>query len=281
MAERSKIRMIALDLDRTTLKEDGTIPERTVRALNEAGERGVQIVIATGRVRDALPSSLRGIKHISYYLCSNGASVFREDDGEKKLIYDKCLAAEAVELMTGYVREKGYMFESFTEGSAYIGRDWYEKVDKGLVMFRGRDYVLSTRIPVDDIYGFTLEHKERIENLNVFFPSQEEKEKFRPLLAAIPEATLTSSVPSNYELGGKGVSKGDALKIVLDREDITSDELMAAGDSPNDISMLKLAGLSVAVANAEEPVKEVCSFTVPSNEDAGVGYAVEKYVLQQ
>lgn len=275
-----EIRIIALDLDRTTLREDGTIPERVVDALNRAGKLGVQTVIATGRVLDALPDALSELKYVRYYICSNGAAIFGLDGGQPVLLHEKCLEPGAVEMMTGYIREAGYMFESFTGGRAYIGRNYYEMVEKGLVKYRGRDYVLRTRTPVDDIFGFTLDHKDRIENLNVFFRTQKEKEAFRPLLAAIPDSTLTSSIPSNYELGGMGVSKGAALRFIMEREAIGSENLMAAGDSPNDITMLELAELSVAVANAEEPVKQVCKYIAPSNEEGGVGEAVERFILR-
>ena len=273
------IKMIALDLDRTTLRDDGTIPERVAAALNRAGELGVHTVIATGRVLDALPDALSELEYVKYYICSNGAAIFELDGDRPVLIYEKCLEPDAVEMMTGYVREAGYMFESFTDGRAYIGKNYYDLVGKGLIGYRGRDYVLRTRTPVDDIFGFTLKHKDRIENLNVFFRTQKEKDAFRPLLSAIPDSTLTSSIPSNYELGGMGVSKGAALRFLMDREGIHPEDLMAAGDSPNDITMLELAGLSVAVSNAEDSVKRVCRYIAPSNEDGGVGEAVERFVL--
>lgn len=305
---KNKISMIALDLDRTTLREDGTIPERTVSALNRAGELGTDIVIATGRVFDALPAALGELRYIRYYICSNGAAVFRAKSGSGdsegryeenedhaecsgedlpgkpdldsvEILMERCLDPAAVEKMVGYVRDAGLMFESFTAGRAYIGRDYYDMVDRGLLMYRSRDYVINTRRPVDDIFGFTLDNKERIENLNVFFPTQEEKAAFRPLLESIPNSTLTSSVPSNYELGGQGVSKGAALSFLMELEGVKPENLMAAGDSPNDITMLELAGVSVAVGNAEESVKSVCSYVAPTNEDAGVGEAVERFVL--
>ena len=65
----------------------------------------------------------------------------------------------------------------------------------------------------------------------------------------------------------------------MELEGVKPENLMAAGDSPNDITMLELAGVSVAVGNAEESVKSVCSYVAPTNEDAGVGEAVERFVL--
>ena len=69
------------------------------------------------------------------------------------------------------------------------------------------------------------------------------------------------------------------MKYLMDEEGISSENLMAAGDSPNDITMLKLAGISVAVGDAEDQVKQVCSYIAPSCEEAGVGEAVERFVL--
>ena len=273
----SDIRMIALDLDRTTLKDHRTMTDVTIDALERAGKLGVEIVIATGRVFDALPDVVHGLSCVKYFICSNGATVF--DAKTHEIIYEKCLEPQAVETMVDYVKERGYMFESFTEGFAYIGRDYYDKVAAGKLLYRSREYVTDTRTPVDDIFSFTLDHKNRIENMNVFFPTPEEKENAREYLAAIPNSVLTSSFPSNLELEGEGVGKGAALSFVMEKDIISPDELLAAGDSPNDLSMLELAGIPVAVANAEQAVKDAASYIAPSNVDDGVADAISKFVL--
>lgn len=278
MAERKHdIRMIAIDLDRTTLKDTKNMSEANIAALEEAGKAGVIVVIATGRVYDALPPVVHELSSVKYFICSNGASVF--DAVTHEILYEKCLKPYAVEEMSEYVKSKGYMYESFTDGHAYIGRDYFDKVDRGELMYRTREYVVTTRTPVDDIFDFTLMHKDRIENLNVFFPTQKEKAEAAPILAAIPDSVLTSSLPSNYELEGEGVSKGAALSFLMDMEQMTGRNLIAVGDSPNDISMLKLSGTPVAVENAEKSVKEAACYIAPSCYDDGVADAIQKFVL--
>lgn len=275
--ERNPIRMIAIDLDRTALKDTKSMSEANIEALEEAGRNGVEVVIATGRVFDALPDIAHELSCVRYFICSNGASVFDAETHE--ILFEKSLTPEAVETMVGYVRDKGYMFESFTRGHAYIGRDYFEKVERGELLYRTREYVLTTRTPLDDIFAFTLDHKENIENLNVFFPTAEEKAAARAFLASIPDSVLTSSFSSNYELEGKGVSKGAALSFLMDKEGIGADGLMAVGDSPNDISMLRLSGTPVAVDNAEDEVKEAACYIAPSCYDDGVADAVRRFVL--
>ena len=274
---KKDIKMIAIDLDRTTLKDTKNISDANIEALERAGKAGVMVAIATGRVYDALPESVHSLSCVKYFICSNGASVF--DARTHEILFEKCLAPDAVKTMTEFVRAKNYMYESFTEGHAYIGRDYFDKVDRGELMYRTRDYVVTTRTPVDDIFEFTLDHRERIENLNVFFPTPEEKAQAVPVLAAIPNSVLTSSFPSNLELEGEGVSKGAALTYLMERENISAENLMAIGDSPNDISMLDLSGTPVAVENAEDPVKEAACYIAPSCYDDGVADAIHKYIL--
>ena len=271
------IKMIAVDLDRTALDNESRLTERTIKAFQAAAEKGVIVVIDTGRTYNALPKQVHGLDSIRYFICSNGATIYDAETNE--MLMEKCLDPAAVETMTELVREKDLMFESFTAGRAYIGKDYYEKVCSGSLDFRNRKYVQETRTPVDDIFRFTLNNKDRIENLNVFFSTPEQKAEFRPLLEAIPNARLTSSLPSNYELGGCGVSKGAALKYLIDMLGIDRKEVLAAGDSPNDIAMLELAGVSVAVDNAEPEVKQAASYIALSNNEDGVAEAVERFVI--
>ena len=72
----SKVKMIALDLDRTTLKDSKTMSDATAETLERAGEMGTMVVIATGRVYDALPDIVHELSSVKYFICSNGASVF-------------------------------------------------------------------------------------------------------------------------------------------------------------------------------------------------------------
>ena len=98
-------------------------------------------------------------------------------------------------------------------------------------------------------------------------------------LNAIPRSVLTSSFPSNLELEGEGVGKGAALSFLMEKDHISPDGLLAAGDSPNDLSMLELAGIPVAVANAEQIVKDAAAYIAPSNVEDGVADAISKFVL--
>ena len=124
-----------------------------------------------------------------------------------------------------------------------------------------------------------LANKDKIENINIFFETQEAKANMHPVLLGIDNATVTSSLDNNWEIGGATTSKANALAQLQKMLGISREEMMACGDSPNDIDMLKEAGISVAVGNAKEPVKQMASYISTSNNEDGVARAVEKFVL--
>lgn len=272
------IKLVALDLDGTTINNDRVISERNRQALQKAAEQGVNIVVATGRPFSALPKDVFEIDAIRYVLTSNGASI--TDLKENKTFYENCLSPVAVEHSVALLRNYSYVIECFIKGIAYIDGPYYRQVEETRMSFRDIEYILNTRNPVDDIYGFMLEHKHSIENININFENIDEKPAMREKLLTIPEATITSSFRHNLEIGGATTSKAEALDQMGKLLGIDRSEMMAVGDSPNDIAMLQTSGFPVAVGNAEEEVKAIAKFIAPTNHEDGVAVAVEKFVLK-
>ena len=271
------IRLIALDIDGTTLNSKGRLTERTKDALERAIESGVYVVMATGRCFDALPDDIMAISNMNYVVTSNGAMVRDLNTGE--VILRNCLDPEVVVEAEKILRDCGQMVEIFIDGTAYIERSLYEYIRDGGDTYRHREYVMKTRNPVDDLMGHLLENRDRIENINIFFNSQETKAAMYPVLLQLENATVTSSLDNNWEIGGATTSKANALRTLTEMLGIKKEEMMACGDSPNDIAMLQEAGISVAVGNAKEPVKEMASFISATNNEDGVAVAIDKFVF--
>ena len=271
------IKLIALDLDGTTLNNDRVISERNRKALQQASEMGVNIVIATGRPFSALPEDVFEIPAIRYVLTSNGASI--TDLKEDKTFYKNCLSPLAVEKSVELLRQHDYVVECFVKGIAYIDRPYFEEVKRTGSSIRNIDYILKTRNPVDSIYDFMLEHRDEIENININFEDISEKPAMKEKLLTLPETTITSSFNHNLEIGGATTSKAEALSQMGKLLGIRQVEMMAIGDSPNDMAMMLASGMPVAVGNAEEEVKAIAKYVAPSNHEDGVADAVEKFVL--
>lgn len=273
------IKLIALDLDGTTLNHERVISKHTRDTLEAAADRGVAIVVATGRPKGALPKDVFEIDAIRYVITSNGASI--TDLKEDEVIYKNCMSPETARFAGDLISGYPYVIEAFTEGIAYIDGAYYRKVQETGDAFRSPEYILRTRNPVEDIIGFIFDHADGIENINVNFESLDDKAEMRPVLETIPGATITSSFKNNLEIGGATTSKADALTKLGGLLGITRDEMMAVGDSPNDIAMIRAAGLSIAMGNGEDEVKEAADYVTLSNAEDGVAAAIERFVLDK
>ena len=271
------IKLIALDLDGTTLKNDGQLTEKNKKAFESAIAKGVQIVIATGRVLSALPKDILKIRDITYAITSNGANIV--DLKSRKPIYTNFIKASAVEDVVRTLKEYDFMVESFIEGHAYTEKAVYEDVQANGSVYKNTEYLLTTREPVENLLDNILLHKDSIENININFEEQNERMMMRQVLMNINNISITSSFDYNLEICGMRTSKAEALKQLCTMLKFTTDEVMACGDSHNDIEMLSVVGLPVAVGNAKDEVKAVAKYIVSANEENGVAEAIERFIL--
>lgn len=270
------IKLIALDLDGTTLNKQGKLSSGNRKALEKVMEKGIEVVIATGRCFDALPAEMVDFPGLKYAVTSNGAQIRDMKTGDT--LYSNCIDAHAIDAIADTLENYDYMTEVFVDGRAYIEKKWYDDVLEGNTG-RITDYVRQTRRPIEGVMQFMRNNAERIENINIFFDSMEDKAAMWEVLLTLEDVTLTSSFDNNWEIGGATTSKGAAVEALCEKLGIHKDRVMACGDSPNDGSMLEMAGVPVAVGNAKDVIKELAVFVSGTNEEDGVAMAIKKFVL--
>lgn len=281
MVKEMDIKLIALDMDRTTLNSSGQLTDKTKTVLEEAINMGIKVVLATGRTYTSLPNDHFGIQGLEYIITSNGAHITKLD--EEKIIYSNCIDENSIyEINELLIEHRTRPVEVFTRGRAYIEENIYydiQKEDSKFAPYLDVPYALRTRSPIDGIYDFMLVNSKEIENINIHFVSEEEKRGFLPILGNLKNVTITSSMPTNIEIGGKTTSKAEALRELCEILGITKENVMAMGDSPNDITMIEWAKLGVAVENATPDVKERADYITSSNNEDGVAKAIEKFIF--
>lgn len=273
-----KIKMVALDLDGTTLNDVGEISEKTMTTLESAMEQGVHIVICTGRTFQSLPSQLFDLEGLEYVVTSNGAKITRLHDRET--VYENNIGEKAVMHIAEILKPAGYSLEVFLKGSAYIAKEEYEVYETCGSTYRDVDYVLRTRTPVTDFFDFIHENRNHIENINISFPKLEDRSVLMEMLKPVENVTLTSSFTHNIEIGGATTSKAEALRYLMGKMGISSAELLAAGDSLNDLEMIRLAGIGVVMANASEEIKAYGDYMTDSNDKDGVAKVIQQFVIK-
>jgi hydroxymethylpyrimidine pyrophosphatase-like HAD family hydrolase len=149
-ADRKKnIRMIALDLDDTTLRTDKSMAPRTREALAGAAGQGIIVVVSTGRVLNSLPDNVKSVPGIRFAINSNGACINDLETGER--LYENFLDSEKVVQIADLLAQYDFPVEVFTGGEAYMNESDYNRIKKNPSKYRSAEYILWSRRPVPDI----------------------------------------------------------------------------------------------------------------------------------
>ena len=272
------IRMVALDLDGTTFNSKGELTERTKTALETAASQGVYIVVSTGRSYNSLPKQIKTVDGIAFAITSNGAHINDISTGES--VYDDYILPENIERIIEERNKFGCGLEAFVDGQAYIDEPTYRDIEANGCEYRNAEYVLWSRKPVKDIDELMRENRNKIENCNFCFENEEQALAAKPEISRIPNAQITTSFKNNLEIGGPNTSKKTALIELMSRLGIDRTELMCCGDAPNDIQMIELAGIGVAMGNAWGGTKDHADYVTGTNDEDGVAQVIEKFVLK-
>ena len=271
------VKLIALDLDGTTLNSKNQLTEATQAALEKAVKQGIHVVIATGRPLIALPDVVTSVEGIEYAITSNGAAII--DLKSKEILHKNNIEAKAMQQIYDMLSEHDFMTEIFIHGKAYVEKSIFENLDDMEFTETHKAYVRRTRLPYDNVLEFMLKNSGEVENINVVFTNQEDKAYMYNRLKELDHVIVTSSFSHNLEINGSTTTKASALLEMCKMFDIKPEEILACGDSPNDEEMLKLAGYSVAMGNAEKSVKKIAKYITLTNDEDGVAHAIKKYAF--
>lgn len=271
------IRLIALDLDGTLLTNQKTITPRTLAALKEALGRGVAVAPATGRPAAGLPAPLLALPGLRYALTSNGARVW--DLAQNAPVAEFLIQKPQAEAALRVLEQYDCVTDLFIEGRRISIASQLAKLER-IMPPAMLAYMRATRTEVEDIYGYLAASSALPEKVSVVFAQNAQRaEAWQRLEGLGLGLVLSSSLDKNLEINAPGVTKGSGLLALARHLGLTSRQLMACGDSGNDLAMLKAAGLSVAMGNAEPEIKAAALFETASNEEDGVAKAIERFVL--
>ena len=271
------IRLIGLDLDGTLLTRDKRITQKTRNALEEASRNGVYIVPVTGRPLSGIPSQVTSFSFIRYVITSNGAVVTDRQTG--RTIRKRCMTVETAEKVLRTTEGEGIIREFFTEGTGVHDRQtrallW--KKFSGTPILR---YLEKSRFQVDDFYRSLKEKKSGIENLSIMFRSQQERDRIVEKVRKIEGIRIIFPMPTDIEITSDKADKGEALIALAKELGISGEEVMAMGDGDNDLGLMRAAGLSVAMGNADQKIRDEADYVTLDNEHDGVAEAIRRFVL--
>ena len=274
-------RLIALDLDDTTLSTGGVLTEFNRTALLKAIENGIEVVVASGRNYTSLPHCITEIPGIRYAIVSNGASIYDITKNERIIGFP--LPVSAVCLILSLVRETPTcVAEIIIDSIAYAPRTYIDdplKYSPPTISPHIVEYIQTTRCPVDDFYGFAAENAENLDCINITFTSTDDRIAFQKRIEAqTDDVYLTSSIGHLLEISNKRTGKGSGMRKICEMLSIPLSETAACGNADNDIDMIRCAALGAAVENATDTCKEAADIIIPKNTENGVGQFIYRLI---
>ncbi|WP_414147798.1 sugar-phosphatase [Erwinia sp. BNK-24-b] len=267
------IKLIAIDMDGTLLNPQHEVTPDVKRAIQAARDKGVAIVLATGRPFIGIQRYLEELdlqQEGQYCITNNGALVQQAATGdcvaESTLNYDDYLYVEKL------ARELGVHFQALT---------------KSLLFTPNKD-ISEYTVHEASLTGMPLRYR-AVEEMDksATFPKVmmiDPPEKLDEAITRIPQEahdryTIMKSSPYFLEILSKDVNKGAGVKALAERLGLSRDEVMAIGDQENDLAMLEFAGTGVAMGNGIDAVKAAAQFVTKTNTEDGVAHAIEKFAL--
>ena len=275
-AEPKSIKALALDLDGTLLAPGTVLTERTIRTIKACRERGLRIIIATGRAiagAERFRAALGAEGPMIYF---NGAVLAQMPEG--RILSSTLLDREAAAFCVELARETGTYCHVFFPGSEDA---------TGITLMAERPG------PERDMYfkhtGILPELGDLREALArpslkgcvkcMFLAEPEVQAMLRPKLDERlgKSVYITQSLRTFLEIMDAKVSKGQGLKLAMEQLSLRKEEVFAFGDDENDLPMLAAAGFSAAPSNAKDSIKAAADIIIGSNAEDGVAVFLEKF----
>ena len=270
-----KYKMLVTDMDYTLLNKEKKVSDRNREALRRAMEKGVHMVVATGRIYTSARIYAKLLGLDTPIIASNGALI----KDASKTIFRDILSQDTVREMLRLCHKYGVYCHFFTENTIYSEKlinvslrytEWNK--------YMGEEDQVKIRI-VDDGEEIVEAAKTEVLKAVVFDEDDEKIQKLRDGIMETGIVSVSQSMKHNLEVMNKGVNKGNAVRILAQMYGINREEIIAIGDNENDISMIEYAGLGIAMGNAEELLKRAADHVTGDYQEDGVAEAIEKFIL--
>lgn len=288
------IKAVLVDMDGTLLNEYGKITEHTAEVVRKFQKKGGIFAINTGRGYQTASKLLKEAKIDCDYICLSGAGIY---DAEGNCLHSDHMSVEEValvrkiekkyDLYTNYLTDIG----AFCEGSKERAEAHYLMEAEILANEAGetindKETALKRYQGILNYIQYDSNIEEIVSKQTVFKMAIMAKDMETLMLAkeefkSYPEFAVASTFKTNIEVNSSRVDKGLASIKYIESKGLSMDEVMVVGDSENDYAMLvQPFGMRVAMGNADEEIKKICTHETLSNREDGVAYAIEKWTLK-
>ena len=276
---KKEYKVIALDMDGTALTDQKVIDEETKEAIHAALKAGKEVVFCTGRSYAEMREILLDFPDMHYLCGENSALIY--DLVHKRPVKMASVSYEYIEKIFELIKGRDIMPLIFSGGEAYVNESQslrLEHYEMGWL----QPGIIKVGTIVANAFEEVKKNRGNIEKICLFHTSVEERAKTWEMLnkADLP-LTYANSEVSSLEITPLNMDKSKGLEFLSETLGISIEEMIMVGDADNDLPALKKAGLSVAMGNANEHVKEIAHVQVADNNHHGCAEAIYKYLLRR
>ncbi len=267
------IRIVALDLDGTLLDSGKNLSAANRAALEAAAERGVHVVPTTGRFFGGMPESVRSLPFVRYAITINGAQVY-DRAADVAIVREELPLATALAIMR-YLDGFDVIYDCYQDNWGRMTASMQARAEEYAPDAHYLKMIRELRKPYPDLKAHLEELGHDVQKIMLFARDP----AVRDAIAAefgkrFPGLAVSESTPNNLEINSANAHKGQALKRFAEHLGFGLENCMAFGDGGNDITMVRMAGVGVAMANAAPDVLAAADMVTASNDDDGVAAAL-------
>lgn len=276
------IKLVALDLDGTLFDNSSRISERNLTAIRSITDKGLHVVISTGRPFEGIPFDQIKGTGINYAITANGSGIYEISTG--KCLYENAMDEELVTPILNFLLTRDIHMDAFIGGKGYTPIQCVETAQKLTVPSSIKNYIITTRTRLDNILQFIHENQLKVQKMTLnFYPAADgtliDRETVRKFLVSNPSITTVCGGYNNLEFTRADANKGVGLRKLAEILGVNPDATMAIGDTENDLAIIEAAGIGVAMGNATDAVKARADYVTTTNTKDGVAAAIEHFIL--
>lgn len=286
-------KLVAIDLDGTMLNQYGIVTENTKKTIQKTIQKGVDVIIASGRPIDSIQSIAKEIGSEKYFIAGNGALIY--DIQKDEIIYDKFLPKEKVLEIIKICEENSISYNVYTNQTILATALKYNVLYYQKENLKKEESKQTKISIVENMYEYVKNKKEEKflkmticdDNQTVFQSIIRKLRKIEGIEVldvshmsrkTIKQGTEEITIEYYYtEITVKNVDKWDALEFLMEKLDVKKEEVIAIGDNVNDKKMIQEAGLGVAMEGSTPVVTQVADYITTSNNEEGVVNVLEKF----
>lgn len=263
------IKLVAIDLDGTLLDRSKKVSDRAAAALKSLPAAGVKVVIASARPPRSVRQIYQELGLDTWQINYNGALIW--DEPNQQPVFHRPMHPRLVRMMIERCRD---MFEEVLVSCEVLDKWFTDRDEHTYTTETGKLFKPDVICPVAEICAQPITKLMLLGDPRII-------SRLESLLLEEfgGKVTLLHTDNDLLQIMDNRVSKAVALQKIAAHYGVKPAEVMAIGDAPNDVGMLQYAGVAIAMANAQDVVKEVADWIAPSNDEHGVHVALQKYGL--